>query len=167
MQPSTCSAIVQRLQGVPLTGAIRLANGMLALVFDNGQVIATQSDPFLLHPSECGIALRSALERLREENAELYTLTSLVAERDDEEETVSQKADRLRDEAAIRPTRRTATEVAHANGSTPRRKVEHTIGAEYHDAPAFLNGDIVGLGRTDVEQRARTEQVAREIPDIR
>ena len=62
-----------------------------------------------------------------------------------------------RDEAEVASVLKSRT-----NGA--RKVINHVIGT---DEPAFLDGPIVGLNQSDTQIRARTEAIAREVPDIR
>lgn len=142
------------LAGLRLRGAVTLDNGMLALVFENEQVLVVSDAAYLAHEEESSIVLASARKRLSEAAAELETLSAGVRVGAD----VLTEATRLRDEQSLRAVR---------NGEC-RRTVGRTLG-EYAELP-FLSGELLAdqgqTLHTEVEKRARTESLAREIPEV-
>ena len=156
MRPSTPSVIVEGLAGRMLRGAVMLDNGMLGLLFEDDRILAVSDTAYLMHDEASANVIASVRKRLTEAAAELETLSAGVAAPHNND--VLHEATRMRDEQSLRGLR---------NGEN-RKNVSRTLD-DCAELP-FLAGDLLAdqghTLHTEVEKRARTEQLAREIPEV-
>lgn len=149
MQPMTPAVVNKTIGGKRIVGSVRSDNGMLGVVLDDSTVLVVNGTIYLAHEAEAASIIAHAAKRLADETAEVDTLTSL--------------AGRTRSEA--KQESRTEPKRIHLTGPK-RKRLGVVLGGTDESLPDFLQGDVVGLGTTDIENRARLEQLAREIPDV-
>ena len=149
MQPMTPAVVNKTIGGKRIVGSVRSDNGMLGVVLEDSTVLIVSGSVYLAHENEAASIIAHAEKRLVDEMAEVDTLTSL--------------AGRTRSEA--KQESRTEPKRIHLTGPK-RKRLGVTIGDIDDGVPDFLKGDVVGLGTTDVENRARLEHLSREIPDV-
>ncbi|MBN2840372.1 MAG: hypothetical protein JXP37_05405 [Coriobacteriia bacterium] len=157
MRPSTPSVIVEGLAGRMLRGAVMLDNGMLGLLFEDDRILAVSDTAYLMHDEASANVIASVRKRLTEAAAELETLSVGVVAPHAESDVLTE-ATRMRDEQSLRGMR---------NGEN-RSKVTRTLD-DCAELP-FLAGDLLAdqghTLHTEVEKRARTEALKREIPEV-
>jgi hypothetical protein len=134
-----------------------LDNGMLGLLFEDDRILAVSDTAYLMHDEASANVIASVRKRLTEAAAELETLSpGVVAPPADAD--VLHEATRMRDEQSLRGLR---------NGEN-RKNVPRMLD-DCAELP-FLAGDLLAdqghTLHTEVEKRARTEQLAREIPEV-
>jgi hypothetical protein len=133
-----------------------LDNGMLGLLFEDDRILAVSDTAYLMHDEASANVIASVRKRLTEAAAELETLSAGVAAPHNND--VLHEATRMRDEQSLRGLR---------NGEN-RKNVSRTLD-DCAELP-FLAGDLLAdqghTLHTEVEKRARTEQLAREIPEV-
>lgn len=158
MRPSTPSVINEALAGRMLRGAVLLDNGMLGLVFEDDRILVVADTAYLMHDEASTNVLTSARKRLTEAAAELETLSAGVSGGSSGSASVLTEANRLRNEQSFRGLR---------NGAN-RKNVTRTLDdcPELPFAAGSLLADQGQTLHTEVERRARTEQLQRGIPEV-
>ena len=149
MQPMTPAVVNKTIGGKRIVGSVRSDNGMLGVVVDDSTTLVVNGTIYLAHEAEAASIIAHAAKRLADETAEVDTLTSLAG---GTPRTQQQ-------EASAVPER------IHLTGPK-RKRLGVVLGGTDDSLPDFLQGDVVGLGSTDVENRARLEKLSREIPDV-
>lgn len=157
MRPSTPSVIVEGLAGRMLRGAVMLDNGMLGLLFEDDRILAVSDTAYLMHDEASANVITSVRKRLTEAAAELETLSAGVIAPHAGADVLTE-ATRMRDEQSLRGLR-----------TGENRKSAPRMLDDCAELP-FLAGDLLAdqghTLHTEVEKRARTEQLAREIPEV-
>ena len=154
MQPMTPAVVNKTIGGKRIVGSVRSDNGMLGVVLEDSTVLIVSGSVYLAHENEAASIIAHAEKRLVDEMAEVDTLTSLAGGTRHVESEADARAEATRMLERIVLT------------GPKRKRLGVTIGDIDDGVPDFLKGDVVGLGTTDVENRARLEHLSREIPDV-
>jgi hypothetical protein len=138
--------IFDRFAGVPLLGAIMLPDGRVGIVMADGGMVAVER-PVIVQAHTAETYCAEFHRRHRSEIASCATIVGLITATDDEPTPdVRTEARKMRDGVTV-GTRRAPVKVI-----------------DEYAVPDF--GEVIGTGLSDVENRARVERLAREIPEV-
>lgn len=151
MLPVDTGLIFKLLSNKVVTGAVALPHGAIGIVYDDGTVLSIAGDASLLSKEESAIALDWVSRSIARECASMRTLDALLAGNDPGARMTARR------EATVRDRDRSTTR-------SPVRTISDL------DVPDFMQGPVLAdegvAPRSDVERRARTEQLARDIPEV-